>query len=226
MTHACYPERGDLAPPIRLAGVAKDEARLRAIARRDWLHDRRPTAGQTLAAWAPSGLISRSDLIVSGYWPMQSEMDPRPLMARFSRNGARLALPRLPLGRTRAPLAFHLWAPGEDLIPGPFGLMQPRPDAPVVDPDILLVPLLAFDVAGGRLGYGGGYYDRTLQALRSRKAIFALGVAFAGQAADEVPLDVHDQALEAVITEEGWRHAAQSFPSGEAINAVCDTEAE
>lgn len=138
--------------------------------------------------------------IVSGYWPLADELDPRPCMDRLARLGHPLALPRV-RGRGR-PLAFHAWRPGDELFAGPFGVMEPSPDAPVVSPRILLVPLLAFDRQGRRLGYGAGYYDMVLRDLRARDpAPIAIGMAFADQEVEEVPAGPRDQTLDAVATE-------------------------
>jgi 5-formyltetrahydrofolate cyclo-ligase len=138
--------------------------------------------------------------IVSGYWPLADEFDPHPAMDRLAALGHPLALPRVQ-GRGR-PLAFHAWQPGDRLLAGPFQVLEPSPDAPVVHPRILLVPLLAFDRMGRRLGYGAGYYDMALRDLRARSlAPFAIGVAFAAQEVDEVPTGPRDQTLDAVVTE-------------------------
>jgi 5-formyltetrahydrofolate cyclo-ligase len=139
--------------------------------------------------------------IVSGYWPLADEFDPRPAMARLARLGHPLALPRVQgWGR---PLAFHAWQPGDPLLAGPFQVMEPSPDAPLVTPEILLVPLLAFDRAGRRLGYGAGYYDMVLRDLRAHwPAPLAIGVAFAAQEVPEVPTGPRDQLLDAVVTEQ------------------------
>jgi 5-formyltetrahydrofolate cyclo-ligase len=138
--------------------------------------------------------------IVSGYWPLADEFDPRPAMHRLAARGHPLALPRVQ-GRGR-PLAFHAWQPGDLLLAGPFQVMEPSPNAPVVQPRILLVPLLAFDRMGRRLGYGAGYYDMALRELRARRPTpFAIGVAFAAQEVDEVPAGPRDQLLDAVVTE-------------------------
>jgi 5-formyltetrahydrofolate cyclo-ligase len=138
--------------------------------------------------------------IVSGYWPLEDELDPRPCMDRLAGLGHPLALPRVQ-GRGR-PLAFHAWRPGDPLFAGPFGVMEPDPKAAVVRPRILLVPLLAFDTRGRRLGYGAGYYDMVLRDLRARTpAPIAIGVAFAVQEVKQVPAGPRDQVLDAVITE-------------------------
>jgi 5-formyltetrahydrofolate cyclo-ligase len=139
--------------------------------------------------------------IVSAYWPLPGELDPRPALAMLSERGAAPALPRT-VGDGK-PLVFHAWRPGEPLIEGRFKVMEPPSDAPVVTPSILLVPLLAFDKACHRLGHGKGYYDRTIQGLRADDPeVLTIGVAFAAQEVDRVPTDDYDQTLDMVITEE------------------------
>ena len=134
--------------------------------------------------------------IIAGYWPMGDEMDPRPLMLALAARGHALALPVTP--PRGQPLGFRAWAPGAALRAGPMGTSEPvAGDA--LRPDILLVPLLAFDRAGRRLGYGGGYYDRTLAALPGAKAI---GIAYAGQEMPEVPAGPQDFRLPLIATED------------------------
>ncbi|HEY7608898.1 MAG TPA: 5-formyltetrahydrofolate cyclo-ligase [Alphaproteobacteria bacterium] len=138
---------------------------------------------------------------VSGFWPIGDEFDPRPLMEALARRGHTLCLPVV-VGRGR-PLAFRAWAPGDPLERAGFGLSVPAWDAPPAIPRFLVVPLLAFDRRGYRLGYGAGYYDRTIAELRARsKHVFALGVGFALQEAPEVPVMAHDQRLDAIATED------------------------
>ena len=135
--------------------------------------------------------------IIAGYWPMGGEMDPRPLMLALASRGHALALPVTP--PRGQPLSFRAWAPDAELRPGPMGTSEPvAGDA--LRPDILLVPLLAFDRAGRRLGYGGGFYDRTLAALPGAKAI---GIAYAGQEMPEVPAGLQDFRLPLIATEAG-----------------------
>lgn len=135
--------------------------------------------------------------IIAGYWPMGDEMDPRPVMLALASRGHRLALPITP--RRGLPLTFRAWAPGQALRPGPMGTSEPAEGA-ALTPDWLLVPLLAFDRTGRRLGYGGGYYDRTLAALPGAKAI---GIAYAGQEMPEVPAGPQDVRLPLIATEAG-----------------------
>jgi 5-formyltetrahydrofolate cyclo-ligase len=137
--------------------------------------------------------------LVAGFWPMGDEIDIRPLMRRLEAAGHALALPvTTPRGQ---PLVFRRWRFGAPLVPGRFGTSVPPEEAGMVTPDALLVPLLAFDAAGLRLGYGGGYYDRTLAAL---PGVWALGVAFAGQQVAKVPAGMHDVPLHGIATEAGF----------------------
>jgi 5-formyltetrahydrofolate cyclo-ligase len=134
--------------------------------------------------------------IIAGYWPMGDEMDPRPLMLALASRGHAIALPVTP--PRGQPLAFRAWAPGAALRPGPMGTSEPVAGEEL-RPDVLLVPLLAFDRAGRRLGYGGGYYDRTLAALPGAKAI---GIAYAGQEMPDVPAGPQDMRLPLIATED------------------------
>jgi 5-formyltetrahydrofolate cyclo-ligase len=136
---------------------------------------------------------------LAGYLPIRSEIDPTPVMAQHR---APVGVPVI-LGAGQA-LAFHLWQPDMALIKGPFGAQIPRDGQPMV-PQVLIVPLLAFDAEGYRLGYGGGFYDRTLAALRAMGAVRAIGFAFAGQEVDAVVRDRFDARLDAVVTETGLR---------------------
>lgn len=139
---------------------------------------------------------------VSGYWPMADEMDVRPLMARLHAEGHAIALPVV-VGKGK-PLIFRRWQPGSALGAAGFGLHQPGTDAPEVVPEILLVPLLAFDPFGYRLGWGGGFYDRTLAALGKVQPVIAVGVAYAAQRVERLPRTERDQRLDWVVTDEGY----------------------
>ncbi len=137
--------------------------------------------------------------VVSGYSPIRSELDPAPLMRKLAAIGARLALPAI-LGRGKS-LSFRAWVPGDRLTMGPLGILEPSPAAAELIPDIMLVPLAAFDRLGHRIGYGAGHYDYTLAHLRKAKPITAVGVAFAAQEIKVVPALAHDVALDYVLTE-------------------------
>jgi 5-formyltetrahydrofolate cyclo-ligase len=179
----------------------KGELRRAAAARRDALPaEERKAAAEAVAARAfplPVG----PGAIVSGFMPIKSEINPLPLMQKLAGAGAgaRLALPRI-VGRGH-PLSMRAWAFGAPLTRGQWGIREPAADAPEVDPDILLVPLLAFDRAGYRLGFGAGYYDMTLTALRARKTVVAVGIAFAAQEVSAVPQTERDARLDLVLTE-------------------------
>ena len=144
--------------------------------------------------------------IVSGWCAMGAELDPLPLMMKLHAQGARLALPAIVEGK----LIFRAWAPGEALNRAGFGTSEPDQAAPVVDPDLVLTPLLAFDPQRFRLGYGKGHYDGGLARLRAAKKIIAIGLAFDEQCVERVPVEPHDQRLDYVITENGIRFAGTS----------------
>ncbi len=177
----------------------KNVLRRTALVRRDALSaEQRNEGAQIIAATALPIELPRG-AIVAGYSPINSEVDPFPLMRTLAGKGAALALPVV-IARDQA-LIFRLWEANEALVRGQYGIFQPSSDAPEVDPDIVLVPLAAFDRVGHRIGYGRGYYDRTLQNLRAIKKITVIGVAFAVQEIDIVPALPHDEQLDCVLTE-------------------------
>jgi 5-formyltetrahydrofolate cyclo-ligase len=137
--------------------------------------------------------------VVSGFWPIKDEIDIRPLMAELHDKGCQLALPVVQ-GRG-LPLLFRAWRPGDPLEAGVFGTLQPSAEHKVLEPDALLVPLLACDADGWRLGYGGGFYDRTLFGLRARHKVTAIGIGFDGQIVPEVPHGPDDQRLDWMLTD-------------------------
>jgi 5-formyltetrahydrofolate cyclo-ligase len=176
----------------------KDKFRQEAVARRDALPaEMRKAAADTIAAWGFP--LPVSGLTVSGFMPLKSEINPLPLMQKLAEQGARLALPVV-AGRGQ-PLVMRQWAWGEPLASGVWGIREPNADVPEVEPDILLVPLLAFDRAGHRIGYGAGYYDMTITGLRAKKPITAVGIAFAAQEIAAVPATPRDARLDLVLTE-------------------------
>jgi 5-formyltetrahydrofolate cyclo-ligase len=142
-------------------------------------------------------LAAEAGRVLAGYWPMRGEADPRPALAAHA---GPVCLPVV-AGRGR-PLLFRAWAPGEALVPGAFGTAVPDGGA-VTTPEVLIVPLLAFDRRGFRLGYGGGFYDRTLAALRAAGRCRAIGLAFAGQEMAALPHAEGDAALDLIVTEAG-----------------------
>ncbi len=137
--------------------------------------------------------------IVSGYSPMKSEFNPVPLMRLLAERGAQLALPVVQ-GRGQ-PLIMRAWRFGDELASGVWGIREPKPEAPEVFPDIMLVPLAAFDRAGHRIGYGAGYYDMTIARIRAMKQVVAIGLAFAAQEIAHVPATERDERLDLVLTE-------------------------
>ena len=187
-----------MVTPARPADV-KAILRREALARRDALPAaERMQAAETIAARAfplPVG----PGTIVSGFMPLKSEINPLPLLRKLADAGAQLALPVV-AGRGQ-PLIMRAWSVGDELTAGVWGIREPKPEAPAVEPDILLVPLLAFDRRGNRIGYGAGYYDMTITALRAKKPVIAAGIAYAAQEVDTVPITPRDARLDLVLTE-------------------------
>ncbi|MBB4102034.1 5-formyltetrahydrofolate cyclo-ligase [Allorhizobium borbori] len=150
-----------------------------------------------------AGLDVPPGAIISGYYPIRSEADIMPLMAMLSEKGARLCLPAV---LDRETIVFRAYDPAEPLVDAGWGTMGPRPDAPLVDPDIILLPLSVFDGRGNRIGYGAGHYDRAIDRMRKRGLSPRLiGVAFACQEVAAVPEDPHDVPMAAILTETGLR---------------------
>lgn len=139
--------------------------------------------------------------VVSAFAPMPDELRIWPLLRRLAGDGCRLALPVMQ-GKGK-PLLFRTWAPGDAMDSGVWGISEPKADKPAVEPDILLMPLLAFDRQGWRLGYGGGFYDRSLQGLRARKPVIAVGLGYDEQEVEAVPHLDYDQRLDWVLTPSG-----------------------
>ena len=191
------------ASPNEDPRAIKGDLRLAAMARRDAI----PAAERLQAAQriAERGLPLDAGgrlgpgVTVSGYSPLKSEISPLPLMRRCADAGAALALPVV-VGRGKA-LIMRAWSFGAPLGSGVWGIREPTADAAEVFPDILLVPLLAFDRTGHRIGYGAGYYDMTIAALRTMKPVVAIGIAFAAQEIAAVPATPRDARLDLVLTE-------------------------
>lgn len=173
----------------------KSRARLQAKQTRAAAHN--PEAAIELIRVFPASDFRGS--IFGGFWPIQSEIDIRPLLTALHHMDEQIALPCTP--RKGLPLTFRSWSPQDALKRGAHGTWEPRPDKVELTPDIIFVPMLAFTPAGERLGYGGGYYDRTLERLKSQSEVLACGVAYAAQEAPTLPTDVHDVRLDAVLTE-------------------------
>lgn len=189
--------------------ISPDKAELRSRMRawRRSLGEAGATSAAQAAGHVPEMLAalagSAPGAVAAIYQPLGSEMDPQPLAQALLAAGFRLALPRVET--YDAPLTFRAWSPGDPLEPDLSDCAAPLDLAEVVEPDLVMVPLLAFDIHGGRLGQGGGYYDRTLAALRSREPRPAfVGLAFAGQQVDALPHEPHDERLDGVLTEAGY----------------------
>ena len=177
--------------------AVKAEARRAAFARR------KAVRGQGLerAAQAHLGavLADHAGRPLAGYMPIRTEIDPLPVMAEAARAGP-VAVPVI--AGAGLPLTFRRWHPGAKMVAGPFGALIPEAGDDLV-PEVLIVPLVAFDRAGNRLGYGGGFYDRTLAGLRAARPTVAIGFAFSAQEAEALPLEPTDQPLDAIVTENG-----------------------
>ena len=202
------PPSAHAGPPNLTINAAKAALRAELAARRDAAGAADPDAGERLAARFPDHLIPRPGAVVSGYLRFRSEIDPAPLMARLAAAGCVLALPRTPAVLEWG-LSFHRWAPGDPLIRSAFGVLEPSPEAPVLAPDLVLAPLLGFDLAGHRIGYGRGHYDRTLAALRALKPVAVVGVGFAAQEVAAIPTDATDEPLDWILTPDFCLRAGQ-----------------
>ncbi len=184
----------------------KTDLRRRSLARRDLVtHEESHDAALAVAR---RGLALVEQLfaseppkarVVSVYWPIRSELNTRPLIEALAENGYQVVLPVM--HKVRHPLVFREFLPGDDLLKGPFGLLEPAEDKPARDPDVIFSPLAAFDRKGFRLGYGGGIYDATLAELRPRKKVTVVGLAYSCQEAERVPTEPHDQRLDYLLTE-------------------------
>jgi len=191
-------------PSAYLMTSDSDKRTLRTAARskRVALASALPDFAQRIASCADA--LSLPDKCIAGaYVALPGEADPNALLKRLAAKGHAIAFPRV-AAKDEA-LSFHLWRDGQQFRPGPFGIPEPSADLPLAIPRVLLVPLLAFDAQGYRIGYGGGYYDRTLASLRANGEISAIGIAFAGQEVDSVPHDANDQRLDMIVTENGLK---------------------
>ena len=175
----------------------KGAARKAAFARRKAAH------AQGLDGPAQEALLTflaaHEGKTLAGYIPIRSEINPLPVMAAWT---SAVGVPVIQ--GAHEPLMFHQWSPGCSMKDGPFGAKVPEEERPVI-PEVLIVPLVAFDARGFRLGYGGGFYDRTLELLRTRGPVTAIGLAYAAQEADTLPLEPTDQPLDAIATDQGLR---------------------
>jgi 5-formyltetrahydrofolate cyclo-ligase len=175
---------------------AKTAARKAAFARRKALFEE---AAPAQAGYLSEVLAGYRGVPISGFMPIRTEIDPRPAMAEASAYGP-VGVPVIEA--PAQPLRFARWTPEAVMVAGPFGASVPQ-SLSYFEPEILIVPLLSFDRRGGRLGYGGGFYDRTLEMLRGHRATLAIGFAFAGQEVAQIPLEETDQPLDLIVTEAG-----------------------
>ncbi len=189
--------KSDINEKKRALRVAASDARKRVHAADRDLHAARAVSAHFLAH-----IKLASGAVVGGYWPLGDELDVRPLMSALHKQGHVCGLPVV---QKRQPLTFHRWQPEDRLVSGIFDIQVPDRHTPVVDPDVLLVPLLAFDERGMRIGYGGGYYDRTIPAIRRRKPLLTVGIAYSVQQVSHVPTDGFDQTLDWIVTEAAAR---------------------
>jgi len=173
----------------------KDAARKAAFARRKEAH----ALGQGTAGYLSEILAGYRGVPLAGYMAMRTEIDPTPAMEEASAHGT-VGVPVI-LGAGE-PLKFRAWTPNCTMVPGTFGAAIPE-TGDWITPEIVIVPLVAFDAQGGRLGYGGGFYDRTLEGLRAKRPTLAIGFAYAAQQADSLPLEATDQPLDLIVTEHG-----------------------
>ncbi len=201
---------------VAAQSIAEAKRAARALARQRRRAAREaagPLAGEAAARNFLAAIEPPPGCVVSGYWPLDDEIDPRPLLEVLHARGHVCGLPVV-VGKGR-PLVFRAWAPGQRLVPAVLGISVPAEDAPEVTPEVVLAPLLAFDGRGFRLGQGGGYYDRTLAALRAQAPprtgaapVLAVGMGFAAQRLARVPSGDADQRLDWVVTEREAREFA------------------
>jgi 5-formyltetrahydrofolate cyclo-ligase len=181
---------------------AKSQLRQAALAKRTEVARARGSAA-ALALPARVGAVLPAMLEgikIASYWPIGSEIDVRPTMELLTARGARVALPVVL--QSGSALMFRHWVPGQALDSGPFGTLHPPASAQTLTPHVILLPLLAFDARGGRLGYGAGFYDRTLHQLRAAQALACWGIGFDEQEVPAVPLEAGDAKLDGIITDQ------------------------
>ncbi len=180
----------------------KKDLRARALCLRKAAYDLHGAeASRRLAAHGLDFLRVQPGMTVSGFAAIRDEINPADLMTWLHAEGVRLALPVM--AGKGLPLLLRAWAPGDAMEAAAWGIAEPLDDKPEVEPDVVLLPLLAFDACGNRLGYGGGFYDRTLAKLRAKRPVLAVGLAYDEQRVDAVPVEAYDQRLDWVLTPSG-----------------------
>ena len=188
-----------MLPPIAPFLDPKHVLRQRMKGERRAAAKTRPDAGRHAARNLMQSVNIPGGAIVALYYPIKDELDTEPLAAALTENNVAIVLPVT--GERKAPLIFRSYKPGDNLIPGAYGEKIPGENASIVSPTIIVTPLLAFTRVGGRLGYGGGYYDRTLAASRKAGDVLAVGYAYGAQEVDALPLSPLDQPLDWIVTE-------------------------
>jgi 5-formyltetrahydrofolate cyclo-ligase len=193
-------EDADLRDLIAEQFIAEQKQALRQemLKRREKAFIAHPEAGQQLAQQLYALRLVHPPDVVSAYWPIRHEIDPRPFLESFHEKGGTIVLPVILAQAER--LAFRLWTPDVSLRRSHWGVMEPPITCPQIEPDILLLPLLAFDQQGYRLGYGQGYYDRTVAHLRACKTVKVIALAFDEQEVSSVPHNAYDQKVDSVVT--------------------------
>jgi 5-formyltetrahydrofolate cyclo-ligase len=185
----------------------KDGLRQMAFVKRDALDKTwRRQASNTIAMRALALPELREAGPVGGYWPIRSEVDPRPILRALVKRGQDVALSQI----IHPKLSWRLWKPGDVLVKGGFGVREPGPDAPECFPTVLLVPLACFDRRGGRVGYGKGHFDRSIAALSELHPVLAIGLAYSVQEIEAAPVEAHDRMLDLVVTEAGVMRQQQA----------------
>ncbi len=190
---------GGMVSALPALSERKRSLRIQARATRSRMRADARAAALRLVAHFPVALARPPIRVVSGFRPFGGEIDVLPLLAALRRRGCEIVLPVVT--GSADPLTFRRWQPGDTLEPGPMGILQPAPVAPRRVPDLLLVPLLAVDRRGRRVGYGGGFYDRTLAHLRRHARPVAVGVAYDCQRVTRVPTDAHDIPVDWIVTD-------------------------
>jgi 5-formyltetrahydrofolate cyclo-ligase len=190
---------------VTVAPSTKQTLREQALLRRMQIpHDERERATRAITDHFIAHLNIRHDSVIAGYWPIKGEADVLPLLAELARRGHRAALPQVV--ESRKPLVFRAWHQGAPMTEGRYGIHEPDPaHCDSLVPDVIIVPMLAFDGRGNRLGYGSGFYDRTFQSLRDLHHFFAAGVAYEAQKLDEVPTGPYDYRMDMIVTEKTVR---------------------
>lgn len=186
---------------------AKAALRIRARAARASLdHGERADAAVAAARHFFDGIALQASDVVAAYWRIRDELDCQPILVKLMDSNQKVVLPVV-VG-PEDPLDLRVWEQGASLYESGFGTLAPSELAPKAEPDIVIMPLLGFDKTGTRLGYGGGYYDRTLASMKKKPKL--IGLAFAAQELDRIPREAHDMPLDAIVTEAGVRHFGAS----------------